>query len=246
MDREILMRSFATGTFELADAKIDHALSFGELAQIVHDFKSPLSVVTLETQLLLGRLDDGKHEDMVAATTRILLNLDYLDRLMQDMIDSCAIDAGQFQVHPRLTDLGKLLESVTARMTSTCDPGRLVLDTPASVLAVIDALRIERVVANFVQNALKYSPDTCHVHVRLESANKTSRISVIDEGPGIDPDDARHVFEAYRRAPSGHAHEGSGLGLYVSKRIVEAHGGRIGVETAPGGDAEFYFELPMR
>lgn len=244
MDRDARLRRFDLGIIEPPD--LTHSLSFAELAQVVHDFKSPLSVVTLETQVLLNHLDDGAHVEMVNAITRVLLNLDYLDRLMQDLIDSCAIDAGHFELHRRQTDLTELLHAVTERMTTTCDPGRLLVEAPRGVSLHIDALRIERVIANFVQNALKYAPRSTRVVVRLERADGVARVSVIDAGPGIPHDDARMLFEEYRRAPTAQTHEGSGLGLYVAKRIIEAHGGRIGVDSVLGVGSEFFFELPLR
>jgi signal transduction histidine kinase len=252
MDRDVRFRRFALGTVEAPD--LSHSMSFAELAQVVHDFQSPLSAVTLETQVLLNSLDDGAHVEMVNAITRVLLNLDYLDRLMQDLIDSCAIDAGKFELHRRLTNLSELLRAVAARMTPTCEPGRIVVETPRSGLGLgeklvslhVDPLRIERVVANFVQNALKYAPRATRVVVRLAPRDGAVRVSVIDVGPGIPRDDAQHLFAAYRRAPTEQPHEGSGLGLYVSKRIIEAHGGTIGVETVTGAGSEFFFELPLQ
>src|SRR5262245_50210639 len=92
MDRDVRSGDFAEGAIDEFGG--GRALSFAELAHVVHDFKSPLSVVTLETQVLQRQLDDGGHVEMVNATARMLLNLDYIDRLVQDLVDSCAIDAG--------------------------------------------------------------------------------------------------------------------------------------------------------
>jgi len=223
-----------------------HALSYAELAQLVHDFKTPLSLVALETQVLQSQLDDGDHVDMVHAITRVLLNLDYIDRMMHDVIDSCAIDAGHFEIHRAPTDLWLLLETVTTRMATTRDRHRIVLEPAPSLTLKIDALRIERVIANLVHNALKYSADSTRVFVRLATATGAARVSVSDAGPGIPRDEVEHLFEEYRRSSAAHSHDSSGLGLYVSKRIVEAHGGRIGVNTATGLGSEFYFEIPIR
>jgi signal transduction histidine kinase len=223
-----------------------HALSYAELAQLVHDFKTPLSLVALETQVLQSQLDDGAHVDMVHAITRVLLNLDYIDRMMHDVIDSCAIDAGHFEIHRAPTDLWLLLETVTTRMATTRDRHRIVLERSDSLTIKIDSLRIERVVANLVHNALKYSAEDTRVFVRMSSGNGVARVSVSDAGPGISRDEVEHLFEEYRRSSAAHVHDSSGLGLYVSKRIVEAHGGRIGVNTATGLGSEFYFELPIR
>jgi signal transduction histidine kinase len=109
----------------------------------------------------------------------------------------------------------------------------------------IDDLRIQRVVTNLLGNALKFAPRHTHVVVRLEACvDGGARISVIDAGPGMAAAETAYVFERYRRTKSASHFEGSGLGLFVAKQIVEAHGGMIGVDSVPGTGSRFYFELP--
>lgn len=222
----------------------EHALTFSELAKLVHDFKAPLSLVALETQVLQAQLDDGAHDEMVHAMTRVLLNVNYIDRMVHDLIDSCAIDAGHFALHRRPTELCDLLETVTLRMAAVRPPGRIVLDAHSRVTLNVDSLRIERVVANLLHNALAYSPEDTSVVVALRVSPHTVKVSVRDNGPGIARGELDHIFDQYHRADAAALHEGSGLGLFVSKQIVEAHGGRIAVDSTPGQGSEFYFELP--
>jgi signal transduction histidine kinase len=120
----------------------------------------------------------------------------------------------------------------------------MFLEGSDSITVVVDDMRIQRVVANLVQNALKYSPASSGIVVRLERDEACARVSVIDAGPGISPAEATYVFDKYKRAKSARAQEGTGLGLYVSRKIVEAHGGRIGVDSVRGAGSRFYFELP--
>lgn len=221
-----------------------HALTFSDLSQLVHDFKGPLSLVALETQVLQKQLDDGAHIDMVHAITRVLLNVDYIDRMVHDLIDSCAMDAGHFELRRAPTDLRELLTNVTKRMAASKDRNRIALEAPRTAILRIDALRIERVVANLLQNALVYSPETTRVLVKLETSRSVARVSVRDAGPGIAPDKRERIFDEYHRSTNAYLHDGSGLGLFVSKQIVEAHGGYIGVESTRGSGSEFYFALP--
>jgi K+-sensing histidine kinase KdpD len=222
----------------------DHALTFSELAQLVHDFKGPLSLVALETQVLQTQLDDGAHVEMVHAITRVLLNIDHIDRMVHDLIDSCAIDASHLELHRKSIDLCELLEQVTSRMAASRDRGRIVLDAPSRVVVHADALRIERVFAHLVHNALVHSPDETSVMVKLDTSQVFARISVRDAGPGMTRAQVEQVFDEHPRCPS-YLHESTRLGLFVGKQIVEAHGGHIGVQSTPGIGSRFYFELPL-
>jgi two-component system CheB/CheR fusion protein len=99
-------------------------------------------------------------------------------------------------------------------------------------------------VVNFVQNALKYSPPDSTLRVRLDRRGDQAAISVIDAGPGIAAGDESFVFDKYRRTASARGKEGLGLGLYISRKIIEAHGGEIGLESTPGKGATFFVRLP--
>ena len=230
---------------DLLDAE-EPALTFSQLAQLAHDLKGPLSRVALETQVLESQLDDGDHVEMVHGIHRMLRNIDYLDRMVHDLIDSCALDGNRFTLHRKPTELCELLESVALQLAASTDRGRIVMDVRERVIVDIDALRIERVVANLLENALTYSLHGSLVVVRMEVAHGRVRVSVRDSGPGISTDEIGRIFDQYRRGLGTQAREGYGLGLFVSKQIVEAHGGLIGVRSAPGDGSEFYFELPLQ
>lgn len=218
-----------------------------DVAQIVHDLKSPLATIALEADLLDYRLDAGDHYDARNVVARITQNVAYLDRMVQDLLDLCSLDAGQLVLHRAPTELGALLEGVVGRMVLSCDRGRVFLEVRSRITLELDDLRIERVVANLLQNALKYSPSTTGIVVRLDQYPDVCCVSVIDAGPGLTPAEMTSVFEKFKRGGSPAAlHHGTGLGLYVSKRIIEAHGGRIGVDSVHGVGSRFFFELPLR
>jgi signal transduction histidine kinase len=180
-----------------------------------------------------------------AALARISRNVFYADRMVQDLLDCCAIASGHLELRRTPTELRGLLAQVVDRVVSTRDSGRVWIEASSPLTVSVDALRIERVVANLIANALKYAPRPSLIGVRLEVRDGCARVSVIDDGPGLTVAESEWVFERYRRTPSSAAHEGSGLGLYISKRIVEAHGGRIGVDSVEGAGSRFYFELPV-
>jgi PAS domain S-box-containing protein len=215
-----------------------------DVAQIVHDLKNPLSTIALETCLLDDKLARGNPSDMRDAFARITHNVEFLDRMVQDLLDLCSLDAGRLQLHRRPTELHALLEQIIDRVVPTRDRERVSLQPAEPLTTSIDDLRIERVVANLLQNALKYAPRSSRIVVRLAAASDAIRISVSDAGPGIAPAEIGSVFDKFRRASTAGGHEGSGLGLYVSKKIIEAHGGQIGVTSVRGAGSQFFFELP--
>ena len=215
-----------------------------EVAQIVHDLKNPLSTIALEACLLDYKISSGESADAREAVARITHNVEFLDRMVQDLLDLCSLDAGRLELSRRPTELRTLLEQVIDRVVPSRDRARVFLHAAEPVTTSIDDLRIERVVANLVQNALKYAPKFTGVVVGLTTANDAIRVSVSDAGPGLTPADVGYVFDKFRRGTTAGGHEGSGLGLYVSKKIVEAHGGRIDVTSVRGAGSQFFFELP--
>ncbi len=216
-----------------------------DVAQIVHDLKSPLTTIALEAELLEHKLATGDHTDVRHSMTRITRNAYFLERMVQDLLDLCSVEAGALELHPAPTEMRTLLEDVIERVTTTRDRKRVFLRAESAITLMVDDLRIERVVANFLQNALKYAPDHTGIIVRLEQRATSVCVSVIDAGPGLAPADMARIFDKFTRAATARLREGSGLGLYVSKRIIEAHGGHIGVESVQGAGSRFFFELPL-
>jgi signal transduction histidine kinase len=219
-------------------------LSEDMLERVAHVLKNPLHTIALETTLLDGKLATSDAE-IRAALARISRNVFYADRMVQDLLDCCSISSGHLELRRTPTELRGLLAQVVDRAVSTRDSGRVWIEACPPLTVSADAQRVGRVVANLIANALKYAPRSSLIGIRLEVRDGRARVSVIDDGPGLTVAETQYVFESYRRMPSSAAHEGSGLGLYISKRIVEAHGGRIGVDSVVGAGSRFYFELPM-
>jgi K+-sensing histidine kinase KdpD len=215
-----------------------------EVSQIVHDLRDPLATIALEAYVLDRKLAHGDQSDGRHTVARIIRNVEFLDRVVQDLLDSCAVGDGRLQICRRSTELRALIERVIDRAVSTREGGRVLLEAPFPVTMSVDDLRIERVIANLIGNALKYTPKDGRIVVWLEAGALAARISVTDTGPGLAPADQEHVFDKYRRCASACGRDGNGLGLYVSKAIVEAHGGQIGVQSTKGEGSQFYFDLP--
>jgi signal transduction histidine kinase len=216
-----------------------------DVATLVHDFKSPLATIALDAEWLAASLAHVDPIDAHRSLARIGRNVAFLDRMVMDLLDLCSIDAGHFVLRRAATELFALLEHVVERVVPTRDRGRVFLEAAERITVSVDDLRLERVVANLLQNALKYAPPASGIVVRLDREPTLTRISVTDAGQALAQNELAHLFDEYRGTRAARAHEGSGLGLYLSKQIVEAHGGTIHVETIRGLGTRFFLELPI-
>jgi K+-sensing histidine kinase KdpD len=221
-----------------------HDLPHREVARIVHDFKTPLATILLEAELLEAKLAAGSVSDSHRALDRIARNAEYLGRMVMDLLDLCNFEAGHFELRREPIEVLALIQRVIERVVSTHEAGRLRLEVSQAVTVVLDDLRIERVIANLLENALKYAPKGTQIGVRLDATPHAIEVSVIDIGRGLTGGEMVNVFDEYKRGGQAKGHEGSGLGLYVSKKIVEAHGGTIGVESMRGVGTRFFFTIP--
>jgi len=235
-------RRLARGTVDMPP--IDISVHEEDVIAISHDLRAPLSVIGLEVSMLEETLP-VERQDARHALARIARNLRYVDNLIQDLLDLSAIDASRFAIHTAPTELCGLVADVVDRTVSTRDHDRITVAINGTLVVDADERRIERVVANLVQNALKYTPRPGAIHVLVDRQGDRARVSVIDGGPGLPPDEATRVFEKFRRGHAGRHRDGMGLGLYVSRKIVEAHDGTIGVESVVGHGSRFFFTLPL-
>jgi K+-sensing histidine kinase KdpD len=236
---------FAIGSGEIPPLRLgERGMREEDVARIVHGLRDPLATIALEAYVLDRKVAGGDHSDLRSTTVRIIRNVEFLDWLVQNLLDSCATGGGRLPIHRKPTELRALIERVVDRVVSPRDRGRVTVDAPISITIPIDDVRIECVVVNLLGNALKYAPKHSGIVVQLEAGALAAQISVIDAGPGLAASEVESIFDKYHRGTSAHDFDRHGLGLYVSKAIVEAHGGRIGVDSAEGAGSRFYFDLP--
>jgi two-component system, OmpR family, phosphate regulon sensor histidine kinase PhoR len=214
------------------------------VATIRHDLKSPLSVIAIDAKVLEEHHSDKIPAGIRSALRRIAANVAFMDRMVRELIDLSGIEAGRLRLHREPIDLARLLPKVIDRCVAPSNRASVCLDAPMHARVMIDTSRIERVVANLLDNAFAYAPMS-PVVVRLVSAQAHARVSVSDLGPGLGPAQLEALLVKHHRAPSSSYREGAGLGLYVSRRIVEAHGGRLTVTSRVGRGSTFTFELPL-
>lgn len=228
-----------TGLHELEEAKADY------LRMVTHDLRSPLSVVQSWAQL--AERAAGDPAKVRLAMGKIVAAVDRLNDMLRDLADAGRLDADRIVLRREPLDLCGNLRSLLAGHGHGLETGRIHLDCPADLPPVsADPARLERIVLNLLKNALRYSPPGSRVDVTLRRERDHIITEVRDRGPGIQPEQQREIFERFHRdQASPEREEGLGLGLYIAKGLVEAHGGRIWVESTPGEGSVFSFSLPL-
>jgi PAS domain S-box-containing protein len=212
-----------------------------------HELKTPLTPLSLRLANLERKLERGQPVDP-AALRQARQQLLRVTSLINDLLDASRIESGGLALHLQPTRLDALAEHVIHVTERLYDAEhRVHFHGPAQPLHVQgDPYRLEQVIVNLLENALKYSPNGGPIHVSLEKRDSLALLSVRDPGIGIPADQQQHLFERYFRARnvSTKSYGGLGLGLYICRDIVERHGGRIWVESEVGRGSTFYVALP--
>jgi PAS domain S-box-containing protein len=217
-----------------------------EFVQLIsHDLRNPLSLVDGYTQVVLQtpRLPEKARR----SADHVLQAARRMNRLIQNLADSVRLESGQMRPSPIPVDLSQLVQKLTAEMVDLENDKRARVIEPDDLpLVLADPQFVERILANLLGNALRYSPPRVEVIVRLEPRDSDVVVSVTDRGPGIAPDNLPYIFERfYREKKLLHPGEGLGLGLHIAKLLVEAQGGAIWVESTVGAGTTFSFALPI-
>jgi two-component system, OmpR family, sensor histidine kinase KdpD len=200
------------------------------LRAVSHDLRSPLTAIRASAEALSSEqveLDPADNAGLVAAIREEAARL---DRVVANLLDVSRLEAGAVETHPELWSIDELV----AQALDFVGPGteRIVVEVPADSPPVrVDAVQIERVLGNLIENALRFSPERSPVVVRAEHGATELRIHVLDRGPGISADERAVLFQPFRRGSSG----GSGLGLAIARGFAEANGGRLWAQDDPTG-----------
>ena len=166
--------------------------------------------------------------------------------MIQDLVDATRWESGQLELKREAIILPGYFNDLLHRLSLSMETTRIRVKMPADLPPVCaDYARLERILVNLLSNALKYSDPGTPVQVNARAQDGAVVIAITDQGRGIPPEVIPHLFERFYRAPEERKGEGIGLGLFITKVLVEAHGGRIWVESEVGKGSSFYFTLPV-
>jgi len=216
------------------------------LAVVSHDLRNPLSTIGLSASLLL---DESSQQQ--APPSRFLgvikRSAEQANAMIKNLLDVSSIEAGHFAVNRSRESVAELMRQAQEMLAPLAEKKSIRLESESpreDLMASVDANQLHRVFSNLVGNALKFTPDGGVVRLRVEQMDGELQFAVSDNGPGIPPDQLSHVFDRFWQGRTGDR-RGAGLGLSIVRGIVEAHGGRIWVESQLNSGTTFYFTVPV-
>ena len=208
-----------------------------------HELKTPLTTIKAFFQIAVKEMDPGfKSYNLIGKASR---QVNRMERLIGDLLDVSKINAGQMQYNQDDFDFQHVLKDAVDNVQEIFPHHQMVIESPVSVILHGDRHRIEQVIMNLLNNAVKYSPGADKVLIRAEISGHNLVVTIEDFGIGIDETHIGELFDRFYRVDGSHNYQGLGLGLFISSEIIKRHGGSISVKSEPGKGSAFTFELPV-
>jgi PAS domain S-box-containing protein len=235
---------------DISEEEAVHRILGHFLANVSHEFRTPLSALAASIELLLDQAPDLSPTELQELLISLHLGTLGLQTLVDNLLESASIETGHFRISPRAADLGNIIAEAAETMRPLLDKydQRLVIELPVDIPTVrADPRRTVQVLVNLIGNASKYGPPDAEIRLNVTRTPYESRVEVADQGPGISPEARDNLFRRfiYPTEGSNAPQPGAGLGLSVVKAIVEAHGGKVGVDDGEGSGVVFWFTLPV-
>jgi signal transduction histidine kinase len=219
------------------------------LAMLTHDIKNPLGVILGCTEILMEEAQERASSEEFHFLERLQSNAMLVHSLVANYLDYSRSESGHLTLNKRLLDLGTLLLRTVQRYEAEARRRVLALNLKlAQDLPPVegDPLALERIFANLLHNALKFTPEHGHVEINMAEATGGIAVSILDTGYGIAAEEIPLLFQRYRRTSTTRHREGTGLGLFIVKALVDAHGGKIEVQSIVGTGSRFTVFLPTQ
>jgi signal transduction histidine kinase len=219
------------------------------LAGVSHELRTPLNGIIGFSELMYDAKLGPVSEDHKDVLSDILTSARHLLQLINDILDLSKVEAGRMEFHPEPTRIDTLVYEVrdVVRPLAEKKRLRLAITVPSDLTAVVDPARFKQVLYNYLSNAVKFTPDSGRVEVRITREEDSSfRLEVEDTGVGISPDEIAKLFQEFQQLPNSRkAEQGTGLGLALTRHIVEAQGGSVSVRSVKGSGSVFAAVFPL-
>ena len=233
-----------------AEAEKANRLKDEFLATLSHELRNPLNVILGYSEVLL-RSDEARSSQLVQRAAEVLKrNAMAQSRLVRDLLDLSRLHIGKLSLNREIVSLLTILNNAVETVSDDAAAKgiKIKFDTPEALIFVEgDPLRLEQVVWNLLNNAVKFTPPEGTVNIRVSGGKDSAVLSVEDNGPGIEPEFLPHVFEMFRQADASsiRSHGGMGIGLALVRQLIELHGGTVAVKSTLGHGSKFVVELPV-
>jgi signal transduction histidine kinase len=212
---------------------------------VAHDLRQPVSVIALALDALRNDSPEGPPAEQQEPLRWIDTSVGNLRRMIDDLLDASRIEARQLRLERQPVSLTEHVHACVRRMEGQARGRPIRVNAPGEVLTLGDPLRIDQVITNLLSNAVKYGTPQTPIEVEVTRQEDGPRVSVSNEGPGIPPEELPQLFRRFHRTQGSHKQAaGIGLGLYICKGLIEAHGGRLWATSTLGGRTTFCFSLP--
>ena len=218
------------------------------LATMSHELRTPLNAIIGFSQVLHEQMFGELNERQLAYVDDVLAAGKHLLSLINDVLDLAKIEAGRMELELSEVAIPEVLRSAVSMHSERASRGGVELSLttePQEITISADGRRVRQIVFNLVSNAVKFTPTEGRVDVSARLDDGQVEVAVADTGPGIAPEELETIFEEFKQATDGKRAEGTGLGLPLSRKLVELHGGRLWVESAAGNGSTFRFTLPV-
>jgi NtrC-family two-component system sensor histidine kinase KinB len=215
------------------------------ISLVSHELRTPMTVINGSLRTAMSKLVSP--EDRQILLQNAIDGVSSLSTILENMLELSRHQAGRLLLRKDPISIPLVAKRIMDSLMSQGAEQKFIADFPDDLpLVEADLVRVERILYNLLENATKYSPEGSEIRISARSDESFIITEVVDQGKGISPDDQRRIFELFERLEEGvHAAQGLGLGLVVCKRLAEAQGGRIWVESEIGKGSTFYFTLPI-
>ncbi len=217
------------------------------LSVAAHELKTPVTSLRGFAQLLIRQLDRNGGPDptrLRQAAQAIVQQSGRLTRLVEHLLDNTRIEEGQLRLERTVVDINLLCEEIAQAAQLRTDQHAIVVVASERAQALVDALRVEQIIANLLDNAVKYSPQGGPIEMRITCDDQAVRIAVRDHGSGVPPPARERIFDRFHQVHRLDYRSGMGLGLHISRQIAELHGGTLEAEFPADGGTRFVLTLP--